>query len=179
MHTFAVYVEDRPGVLTRVSSLFRRRGFNIHSLAVGHSEVPGVSRMTVVVVADEGGARRIEAHLYKIIDVIRVENITNRPAVIRDLALIKVTADFTTRSALVQLAQVFEARIVDVAPESLVLEMCGSEARIDALLEVLQPYGVLEMVRTGRIAMQRASGADATVRADPPAEAERGISYSV
>ena len=179
MHTFAVYVEDRPGVLNRVSSLFRRRGFNIHSLAVGHSEVPGVSRMTVVVVADEGGARRIEAHLYKIVDVIRVENITNRPAVIRDLALIKVTADLTTRSALVQLAQVFEARIVDVAPESLVLEMCGSEARIDALLEVLQPYGVLEMVRTGRIAMQRASGADGTVRVDPPAAAERGISYSV
>ena len=180
MHTFAVYVEDRPGVLNRVSSLFRRRGFNIHSLAVGHSEVPGVSRMTVVVVADEGGARRIEAHLYKIVDVLRVENITNRPAVIRDLALIKVTADFTTRSALVQLAQVFEARVVDVAPESLVLEMCGSEARIDALLEVLQPYGVLEMVRTGRIAMQRASGADTTVRTEPSAAAaERGISYSV
>lgn len=179
MHTFAVYVEDRPGVLNRVASLFRRRGFNIHSLAVGHSETPGVSRMTVVVQTDEGGARRIEAHLYKIVDVIRVENITKHPAVVRDLALIKVTADITTRSAIVQLAQVFESRIVDVAPESLVLEMCGSEARIDGLLDVLQPYGVLEMVRTGRIAMQRASGADTTVRPDRAAAAEEGISYSV
>ena len=179
MHTFAVYVEDRPGVLNRVASLFRRRGFNIHSLAVGHSEIPGVSRMTVVVQTDEGGARRIEAHLYKIVDVIRVENITNRPAVVRDLALIKVTADLTTRSAIMQLAQVFEARVVDVAPESLVLEMCGSEARIDGLLDVLQPYGVLEMVRTGRIAMQRASGADTTVRPDRVTAAEEGISYSV
>lgn len=179
MHTFAVYVEDRPGVLNRVASLFRRRGFNIHSLAVGHSEIPGVSRMTVVVQTDEGGARRIEAHLYKIVNVIRVENVTSRPAVVRDLALIKVAADLTTRSAIVQLAQVFEAKIVDVAPESLVLEMCGSEARIDGLLDVLQPYGVLEMVRTGRIAMQRASGADTSVRAEGPAAVEEGVSYSV
>lgn len=179
MHTFAVYVEDLPGVLNRVASLFRRRGFNIHSLAVGHSEIPGVSRMTVVVQTDEGGARRIEAHLYKLVNVIRVENITSRPAVVRDLALIKVSADLTTRSAIVQLAQVFEARIVDLAPESLVLEMCGSEAKIDGLLDVLQPYGVLEMVRTGRIAMQRASGADAAVRVDANAPAEEGISYSV
>ena len=90
MHTFTVYVEDRPGVLNRVSSLFRRRNFNIISLAVGHSETPGVSRMTVVVQTDPGGAQRIQAHLYKLIHVISVEDITNRPAVIRDLALIKV-----------------------------------------------------------------------------------------
>lgn len=179
MHTFAVYVEDLPGVLNRVASLFRRRGFNIHSLAVGHSEIPGVSRMTVVVQTDEGGARRIEAHLYKVVNVIRVENITSRPAVVRDLALIKVTANQTNRSAILQLAQVFEARIVDVAPESLVLEMCGSEARIDGLLDVLQPYGVLEMVRTGRIAMQRASGADTAVRVETAAASQEGISYSV
>jgi acetolactate synthase I/III small subunit len=179
IHTFAVYVEDRPGVLNRVASLFRRRGFNIHSLAVGHSEIPGVSRMTIAVRTNEGGARRIEAHLYKLVNVIRVENITSRPAIMRDLALIKVTADLTTRSSLVQLAQVFEARIVDVAPESLVLEMCGSESRIDGLLDVLQPYGVVEMVRTGRIAMQRASGADGTARPDIAATTEEGISYSV
>ena len=118
MHTFAVYVEDRPGVLNRVASLFRRRGFNIISLAVGHSETPGVSRMTVVVQTDAGGAQRIEAHLYKLIHVIRVEDITNRPAVVRDLALIKVSADREHRPSLMQLAEVFGARVVDVAPES-------------------------------------------------------------
>ena len=178
MHTFAVYVEDRPGVLNRVASLFRRRGFNIHSLAVGGSEIPGVSRMTVVVQTSDGGARRIEAQLYKIVDVMRVENITSRSAVVRDLALIKLTADLTTRSAILQLAQVFEARVVDVAPDSLVLEMCGAEARIDRLLDVLRPYGVLEMVRTGRIAMGRA-GADTAAVTDCPAAVDEGIAYSV
>lgn len=179
MHTFAVYVEDRPGVLNRVASLFRRRAFNIHSVALGHSETPGVSRMTIVVETDDGGARRVEAHLYKIVDVVRVENLTSRPAVVRDLALVKVTADHSTRSSIVQLAQVFEARIVDVAPESLVLEICASEAKIDGLLDVLQPYGVLEMVRTGRIAMQRASGAATCLPPEQSAGLESGVSYSV
>ena len=179
MHTFAVYVEDLPGVLNRVASLFRRRGFNIHSLAVGPSEIPGVSRMTVVVQTDAGGAQRIEAHLYKLVNVIRVENITSHPAVTRDLALIKVTADLTTRPGIVQLAQLFDARVVDVAPDSLVLEMCGSEARIDGLLGVLQPFGVVEMVRTGRIAIRRASGADVRAATEELAAADEGISYSV
>ena len=182
MHTFTVYVEDRPGVLNRVSSLFRRRGFNINSLAVGHSETPGVSRMTVVVQTDGGGAQRIEAHLYKLIDVIRVEDITERPAVIRDLALIKVSADREHRPPLMQLAEVFGARVVDVAPESIVIEMAGSEAKIDGLLDVLRPYGVLEMVRTGRVAMSRGGGG-APRRAGGPAaaipDAETGVSYSV
>jgi acetolactate synthase-1/3 small subunit len=179
LHTFAVYVEDRPGVLNRVASLFRRRGFNIHSLAVGHSEIPGVSRMTAVVQTDPGGAQRIQALLHKLVNVIRVEDITRRPAVVRDLALIKVTANHQTRSSIVQLAHVFNARIVDVAPESLVLEMSGSEPKIDGLLEVLQPYGVLEMARTGRIAIARGSGAEAAERQPSPIEAEEGISYSV
>lgn len=179
LHTFAVYVEDRPGVLNRVASLFRRRGFNIHSLAVGHSEMPGVSRMTAVVQTDPGGAQRIQAHLYKLVNVLRVEDITTRPAVVRDLALIKVTADRHTRSCIVQLAQVFRARIVDVAPESLVLEMSGSEAKIDGLLDVLQPYGVLEMVRTGRIAIARGGGAEAPERFSTDLDAEEGLSYSV
>lgn len=179
LHTFAIYVEDRPGVLNRVASLFRRRGFNIHSLAVGHSEVAGISRMTAVVVTDASGAARVEAHLYKLVNVLRVENITARPAIVRDLALIKVTADLTTRSSLVQLAQVFNARIVDVAPESIVLEMCGSEARIERLLDVLRPYGVLEMVRTGRIAMERGSACDAQLRPPLPLASEEGLAYSV
>jgi len=157
LHTFTVYVEDRAGVLNRVASLFRRRGYNIHSLAVGHSETPGVSRMTIVVPTDPGGAQRIQAHLYKLVHVVRVEDITERAAVVRDLALIKVSADGQNRPSIMQLAEVFGARIVDVAPESLVIEMVGSEAKIDGLLEVLRPYGVLEMVRTGRVAIDRKS----------------------
>lgn len=180
MHTFTVYVEDRPGVLNRVSSLFRRRNFNIISLAVGHSETPGVSRMTVVVQTDAGGAQRIQAHLYKLIHVISVEDISDRPAVIRDLALIKVEAARESRPEIMQLAEVFGARVVDVAPASVVLEMAGSEAKIDGLLDVLRPYGVLEMVRTGRVAMSRGEGSRST-GAGPAAampEAE-GVSYSV
>jgi acetolactate synthase-1/3 small subunit len=183
MHVFTVYVEDRPGVLNRVASLFRRRNFNIISLAVGHSETAGVSRMTVVVQTDAGGAQRIEAHLYKLIHVLSVEDITNRPAVIRDLALIKVTADRESRPPLMQLAEVFGARIVDVAPESIVIEMAGSEAKIDGLLDVLRPYGVLEMVRTGRVAMSRGAGGGPSHRGAGPAaaipDAEAGVSYSV
>jgi acetolactate synthase-1/3 small subunit len=180
MHIFTVYVEDRPGVLNRVSSLFRRKNLNIISLAVGHSETPGVSRMTVVVQTDPGGADRIKAHLYKLIHVISVEDITDRPAVIRDLALIKVAADRDNRPEIMQLAEVFGARVVDVAPASVVLEMAGSEAKIDGLLGVLRPYGVLEMVRTGRVAMSRGQGSG-SVKAGPAAafsEAE-GVSYSV
>jgi acetolactate synthase I/III small subunit len=182
MHTFTVYVEDRPGVLNRVASLFRRRNFNIISLAVGHSETPGVSRMTVVVQTDAGGAQRIEAHLYKLIHVIRVEDITNRPAVIRDLALIKVSANREHRPSLMQLAEVFGARVVDVAPESIVIEMAGSEAKIDGLLDVLRPYGVLEMVRTGRVAMARGISNNSAPGGGPAAsipETEAGVSYSV
>ena len=180
LHTFAVYVEDRPGVLNRVSSLLRRRNFNIHSLAVGHSEIPGVSRMTAVVQTDAGGAQRIQAHLYKIVNVLRVDDITDRPSIVRDLALIKVSADIHTRSALVQLAHVFNARVVDVGPGSIVVEISGSEAKIDGLAEVLRPYGVLEMARTGRIAMERGLAVEAAAADVAPAMAmEEGVSYSV
>jgi len=180
MHTFAIYVEDRPGVLNRIASLFRRRGFNIHSLAVGHSETPGVSRMTTVVQTDEGGALRIQAHLYKLVHVLRVDDITHRSSLVRDLALIKVRADHTTRSSLMQLAPVFNARVVDVAADSLVLEMTASPSRIDALLEVLRPYGVMEMARTGRIAMIRGAAADLTESGSAfEGDVEAGVSYSV
>lgn len=180
MHTFAIYVEDRPGVLNRVASLFRRRGFNIHSLAVGHSENPGISRMTAVAQTDAGGALRIIAHLYKLVNVLSVEDITNRSSLVRDLALIKVSADHFNRASLLQLTQVFEARVVDIAVDSLVLEMTASPSRIDALLEVLRPYGVLEMARTGRIAMLRgASNEAAGPGAEVEREAEAGVAYSV
>jgi len=154
--TFAIHVENKPGVLTRVSSLFRRRAFNIESLTVGHTDRPGVSRMTIVVDTDEIGARRLEAHIYKLVNVLRVENITVAPAaVFRDLAMIKVSANAESRTHIMQLVDVFRARVVDVAPDSLIIEITGTEDKIDGLLEVLRPYGVLEMVRTGRVAMSR------------------------
>ena len=155
LHTFAVYVDNKPGVLNRVASLFRRRAFNIESLTVGHTETPGVSRMTVVVDTDEYGARRLEAHLYKLVPCKRVENITGAASIARDLALIKVAATGEARTHVMQLVDVYRARIVDVSPESLVIETTGTEDKIDSLLEVLRPYGVVEMVRTGRVAMAR------------------------
>ena len=161
MQTFAVYVDNKPGVLNRVASLFRRRAFNIESLTVGHTETPGLSRMTIVVDTDERGARLVEANLYKLIPVRRVDNITKVPTIGRDLAMIKVAATGEARTHVMQLVDVYRARIVDVSPESLVIETTGTEDKIDSLLEVLRPYGVIEMVRTGRVEMVRGTGAAA------------------
>jgi acetolactate synthase-1/3 small subunit len=158
MQTFAVYVDNKPGVLNRVASLFRRRAFNIESLTVGHTETPGVSRMTIVVDTDDRGARLVEANLYKLVPVRRVENITELPQIARDLAMIKVSAAGDARAQIMQLVEVYRSRIVDVGPESLVIEATGTEDKIDSLLEVLRPFGVTEMVRTGRVAMVRGSG---------------------
>jgi len=155
MNTFVVYVENKPGVLTRVASLFRRRAFNIDSLTVGRTEKPEVSRMTITAEADRDQARRIEANLYKLVNVLLVENITGEPAIVRDLAMIKVGATHEARSHVLELASVFRGRVVDVSPESLTIEITGAEDKIDGLLEVLRPYGVLEMVRTGIVAMRR------------------------
>src|SRR5256714_8098135 len=157
-HTFAVYVDNKPGVLNRVASLFRRRAFNIESLTVGHTHEPGMSRMTVVVETDDYGARRLEANLYKLVPVRRVENLSTRAQISRDLALIKVSAAGDTRAQVMQLVDVYRARVVDVSPESLVIEATGTEDKIDSLLEVLRPYGVSEMVRTGLVAMARGTG---------------------
>lgn len=153
--TFAIYVENKPGVLNRVASLCRRRAFNIESLTVGHTEQPGVSRMTVVVETDARGAQRMEANLYKLASVLEVRNISQAPSVFRDLALIKVASDAGTRSQLMQLVQVFRARIVDVGPESLIVETTGTEDKVDGLIDVLRPFGILEVVRTGRVGMLR------------------------
>ena len=164
-YTLVAYVEDKPGVLNRVSSLFRRRAFNIESLTVGHTEQTGVSRMTIVVDADEMEVRRIEANLYKLVNVLRVQDVSNTPAVTRDLALIKVAADINTRAQVMQLVDVFRARIVDVANESLMVEITGTEDKIEGLIEVLRPLGIIEMVRTGIVAMTRGSG---TATINPP-----------
>jgi acetolactate synthase-1/3 small subunit len=155
LHTFAVYVDNKPGVLNRVASLFRRRAYNIESLTVGHTETRGVSRMTVVVETDDYGARRLEAHLYKLVPVRRVTDITAAPSIVRDLALIKVAATGEARTHVMQLVDVYRARVVDVSPESLVIETTGTEDKIDSLVEVLRPFGLVEMVQTGRIAMVR------------------------
>jgi acetolactate synthase-1/3 small subunit len=155
LNTFVVHVENKPGVLTRVSSLFRRRAFNIDSLTVGRTEKPEVSRMTITVDADVDQAKRIEANLYKLVNVLLVENITNDPIISRDLALIKISAHQETRGQVLQLAEVFRARVLDVAIDSITIEITGNEEKIDRLLEMLTPYGILEMVRTGIVAMRR------------------------
>lgn len=181
LNTFVVYVEDKPGVLNRVASLFRRRAFNIESLTVGHTERPGESRMTIVVDTDGAGALRLEANLYKLLHVIRVENITAAPMVFRDLALIKVATTQETRSELMQLVNVFRARVVDVAADSMMIEITGTEDKIDGLIDVLRPYGIFEMVRTGGVAMARgnraSNGAGRRVRV--AAQEDAGVSYSV
>ncbi|HEY2647013.1 MAG TPA: acetolactate synthase small subunit [Candidatus Acidoferrales bacterium] len=190
LNTFVVHVENKPGVLNRVASLFRRRAFNIDSLTVGRTEKPEVSRMTIVVDADRDQALRVEANLYKLVNVLLVENITGKPAICRDLAIIKVAATHNARSPILDIIQVFRARVVDFALDSLTIEITGGEEKVDRLVEVLRPYGVLEMVRTGIVAMRRgtkseevaaASAATAAAGANGAATvaADDNVSYSV
>ena len=182
LHTFAVYVEDKPGVLNRIASLFRRRAFNIDSLTVGHTETEGGSRMTIVCDADETSARRIEANVYKLVNVLRVDDLSHLASIDRELAMVKVSATSENRAQVMQLADVFRARVVDVSPESLVVETTGTEEKIDRLLDVLRPYGVLEMVRTGRVAMARGARPAPTVRdrfAGAEESEDASVSYSV
>ena len=182
LHTFAVYVEDKPGVLNRIASLFRRRAFNIDSLTVGHTETAGVSRMTIVCKADETSARRIEANVYKLVNVLRVDDLSHLPSIDRELAMVKVSATAENRAQVMQLADVFRARVVDVSSESLIVETTGTEEKIDRLLDVLRPYGVLEMVRTGRVAMARGPRPAPTVRdrfAGAAETEDASVSYSV
>jgi acetolactate synthase-1/3 small subunit len=163
LRTYIMHVEDLPGVLNRVTSLFRRRGYNIDSLSVGRTDVAGVSRMTIVMEADDDAARRIEANLYKLVNVLKVEDTTRRPCVTRELALIKVRADQSRRAPVLQLAEVFRARVIDIAPEALIFEITGPRDKIDGLAGVLAEYGIVEMVRTGAVAMLRSAGAEAEV----------------
>ena len=153
--TFVVLVEDRPGVLDRVASLFRRRAYNIESLAVGHTERPGVSHITIVMNADDRVARLVEANLYKLVNVLEVEDVSNVPSVTRDLALIKVRAGHESRAEVMQVGEVFRARVVDVSPDALIFEITGTEDKINRLVEVLRPFGILGLARTGRVAMVR------------------------
>ena len=161
MRTLVARVEDKPGVLNRVASLFRRRAFNIESLTVGHTEKPGVSRMTIVVDSEKTDTEKVAQNLYKLVNVLCVEDITESPMVVRDLALIKVkTNGGSSRSEVMQIVDTFRARVVDVSPKALMVEVTGAEDKIDGLAEVLEPYGIIEMVRTGRVAMVRGTNGE-------------------
>ena len=157
LHTFVALVEDKPGVLTRVASLFRRLNINIVSLTVGHSERVGVSRMTIVCDASPTAGHRIAASLYKLENVLDVDDVGQLSHVARELALIKVAATPKTRSMVFELVEVFRARIVDLAPESMMIEITGVESKIEGLIQVLNENGdrILEISRTGRMVMRR------------------------
>lgn len=159
--TLIATVADCPGVLNRVASLFRRRAYNIESLTVGHTEQEGVSRMTIVVDSRRTDAKKVAQNLEKLIDVIQVEDITDLPAILHDLALIKVRIrDRLARSEILRIADSFQARLVDMCPNTAMVELAGSERKIDTVVEALRPHGILEMVRTGRVAMVRGVDAD-------------------
>jgi acetolactate synthase-1/3 small subunit len=154
-HTLVALMEDKPGVLNRVSSLFRRRNYNIESLTVGHSETPGISRMTIVVDGDARVVEQVVKQLSKLVNVTQVLNVSDKPTVIRELVLIKVKAAHGTRSEIMELTNVFRARVVDVGTTSLTVEITGLEEKVNSLIGLLQPFGIEEMARTGRVAMVR------------------------
>ncbi len=158
-HTVAVLVENKPGVLARVSGLFSRRGFNIESLAVGVTENADTSRMTIVVSGDDKVLEQVMKQLNKLIDVIRVSDIPPEDSVNRELALIKVGVDSTTRAEVMQIVDIFRAKIVDVGVKSLIVEVTGDESKINAIEQLLRQFGVKEMVRTGKVAMNRGAKA--------------------
>lgn len=153
--TLIAIVENKPGVLNRVASLFRRRNFNIDSLNVGRTEDPNVSRMTIVVDSNQAEARKVEANLYKLVNVIDVQDVTGQEAILRELALIKVSASQEKRGEVLSLVNIFHAEVVDVGPEAMIVQLTASESRVDSLIELLRPIGILEIVRTGHVAMMR------------------------
>jgi acetolactate synthase-1/3 small subunit len=157
-HTLIALVEDRPGVLNRVASLIRRRNFNIESIAVGHSEQPGLSRMTMVVDGATTAVEQVRKQLEKVIEVVKVTDITQGRIVIRELALIKVHATSSTRSEIMQIVDIFRANIVDVSSDSLIVEVTGDEEKVDSLYGLLRRFGIKELSRTGRIALPREGG---------------------
>ncbi|MHB1326366.1 MAG: acetolactate synthase small subunit [Thermoleophilia bacterium] len=154
-HTLSVLVENKPGVLARVAGLFSRRGFNIDSLAVGITENPDVSRMTITVDAEEHPIEQVTKQLHKLINVIKITDLDAEKTVARELALLKVKSDAKTRAEVMQLAKIFRAQILDVSRKTITIEITGTYEKIDALEQLLQPHGVVEIVRTGRIAIER------------------------
>ncbi|NEP62132.1 MAG: acetolactate synthase small subunit [Symploca sp. SIO2G7] len=157
-HTLSVLVEDEAGVLTRIAGLFARRGFNIESLAVGPAEQSGISRITMVVPGDDGVIEQLTKQLYKLINVLKVNDITEKPCVERELMLLKVNANSNTRAEIINFAQIFRARVVDVSDGSLTLEVVGDPGKLVAIVQVLDRFGIREIARTGKIALTRESG---------------------
>jgi acetolactate synthase I/III small subunit len=157
-HTLSVLVEDEAGVLSRIAGLFARRGFNIESLAVGPAEQVGISRITMVVPGDDRAIEQVTKQLYKLINVLKVQDITEAPCVERELMLMKVNATSSNRSEILELAQIFRARVVDVSEESLTIEVVGDPGKMVAIVQVLNRFGIREIARTGKIALTRESG---------------------
>jgi acetolactate synthase-1/3 small subunit len=164
-HTLVCLVEDQPGVLNRVMSLFRRRTFNADSVTVGHSEQPGLSRMTFVIDADDETVEQVSKQLYKLLEVLKVTDITTEPHVRRELALIKVNATAQNRADMMQLVDIFHGEIIDVSHNQVVVELSGPTDKIESFLGLMQPFGIREIARTGTVVMTRPSApADATTR---------------
>ena len=162
-HTLSVLVEDKPGVLARVASLFSRRGFNIESLAVGPTEIPDVSRMTIVVSVERLLLEQVTKQLNKLINVLKIVELDESTSVQRALALVKVRADAESRSSVLEIVQLFRAKVVDVATDAVTIEVTGDEPKIEALLRLLEPYGIKELVESGVIALGRGSRASMIV----------------
>ena len=156
-HTLVALVEDKPGVLNRMASMFRRRSFNIESIAVGHSELPHLSRMTIVVDGTTTSVEQVRKQLDKVVDVVKVSDLSGDDIITRELALIKVKATSSSRSEIIEIVDIFRANIVDVSPDSVTIEVTGDEEKVDSLLGLLRGFGIKEINRTGRIAMSRGS----------------------
>ena len=164
-HTLVVLVEDHPGVMNRIMSLFRQRGFNVDSIAVGHSEIAGMSRITLGVQGDERDIEQLSKQLYKLLEVVKVTDVSGENLIHRELALVKLAATERTRGDIMRLvSEVFRARVVDAAPDTVVIEVTGPSDKIDSLITLVRPYGIKEIARTGAVAMVRGSGAVATTR---------------
>ncbi|MEE9520672.1 MAG: acetolactate synthase small subunit [Dehalococcoidales bacterium] len=166
-HTLVALVENKPGVLNQMASLFRRRGFNIESIAVGHCELPHLSRMTIVVGGTTTMVEQVRKQLDKLVDVVKVSDITGDKLVARELALIKVKTTSATRSEITQIVDIFRANIVDVGSDSVTVEVTGDENKVDSLLDLLSGFGIKEMSRTGRIAMTRGRVGQISVKEKP------------
>jgi acetolactate synthase-1/3 small subunit len=154
-HTLSVLVENKPGVLARVSSLFSRRGFNIHSLAVGPTETPAVSRMTIVVVVEDSEMEQVTKQLNKLVNVLKIVELEESASVQRELLLIKLKTDVTARAQIQTIVEMFRARIVDVTPDSLMVQAVGTSDKLEALIRMLEPFGVREIVQSGLVALGR------------------------
>ena len=171
-HTIVALVADKPGVLNRIASLFRRRGFNIDSIAVGHSELPNLSRVTIVVDGTTTMVEQVRKQLDKIVDVVKVSDITDDSIVTRELALMKVKATASSRSEIIEIVDIFRANIVDVASDSVIIEVTGDDDKINSLFNLLRGFGIKELARTGRIAMTRGEAGPLSLE-ERPARAKR------